>query len=148
VAEPENYRLPRERVGGVRTIVANRPLRSALLAYGLVYASQYASWVAMLVYAFSQGGASTAGVVAVVQLVPAILIAPLASSAADRRGPGSMLVTGYSIQTGALLCAAATVAAGIPLGAYVAAAVATTAGATSGPRRRRCSPPSCARRRS
>jgi hypothetical protein len=133
VAEPENYRPPRERVGGVRTIVANRPLRSALLAYGAIYASQYASWVAMLVYAFSRGGASTAGVVAVVQLVPAILIAPLASSSADRRGPGFMLVAGYSIQTGALLCAAAAVAAGIPLGAYVAAAVATTAGATTRP---------------
>ena len=133
MVEPENYRPPRERVGGVRSIVANRPLRSALLAYGAVYASQYASWVAMLVYAFSRGGASTAGVVAVVQLVPAILIAPLASSAADRRGPGSMLVTAYSIQTGALLCAAAAVAAGIPLGAYVAAAVATTAGATIRP---------------
>ena len=120
MAVPENYRPPRVRAGGVRTIVANRRLRSALLAYGAVYASQYASWVAMLVYAFSRGGASTAGVVAVLQLVPAILIAPLASSSADRRGPGSMLVAGYAIQMAALLCAAAAVALELPLGVYLA----------------------------
>ena len=133
MAVPENYRPPRVREGGVRTIVANRRLRSALLAYGAVYASQYASWVAMLVYAFSRGGASTAGVVAVLQLVPAILIAPLASSSADRRGPGSMLVAGYAIQMAALLCAAAAVALELPLGVYLAGAVATTAGATVRP---------------
>ena len=49
----------------------------------------------MLVYAYEQGGATTAGLVALAQLVPAALCAPFAASLGDRCGPPACSRVGY-----------------------------------------------------
>jgi hypothetical protein len=59
----------------------NRALARVVLAYAVFSAMQNAAWIGMLVHAFARGGATTAGAVAVLQLVPAALIAPLAAAA-------------------------------------------------------------------
>ena len=99
----------------VFTRVARSPtLMRVVVAYAAFILTEYAVWIAMLVYAFSQGGATMAGVVALVQLVPAALAAPLAAAAADRRSPVVLLVAGYLVQAAGTAAAAVAVVAGAP----------------------------------
>ena len=87
----------------------------------------YAAWIAMLVYAFNQGGATTAGLVAVAQLIPAALFAPFAGVLADRRSPAAVLLAGYLIQATALAAVAGLAPQRAPVASYAFAAVASTA---------------------
>lgn len=83
----------------LRTALRNRSLRRALVAFLLFNTQEYAVWVAVAVYAFQQGGAGEAGAVLVLQLVPAAVVAPLASVLADRIPRSQALVLGYGLQT-------------------------------------------------
>jgi hypothetical protein len=53
-----------------------RRIQMALVGYSL---AEWASFIAISVYAFQIGGSAAVGVVAVVQLVPAALVAPQSS---------------------------------------------------------------------
>ena len=84
-----------------RSLAGNADVLRLLCAYAAFAISEYAAWIAVLVYAFHQGGATTAGAVAVAQLVPAAGVALLVARVADR-SPVTVLVWGYAAQaTGA-----------------------------------------------
>jgi MFS family permease len=108
-------------------VLRNSGLRRVAVSYALFILTEYAVWIAMLVFAYAHGGATAAGLIAVAQLVPAALLAPFLSALADRRPPVHVLVVGYVGQaTGMAVTAVNIVAGGPPLVAYAGAVVAAT----------------------
>jgi MFS family permease len=109
-------------------VLRNRELRRVAVAYAGFQAAEYAVWIAILVYAFERGGTSTAALVAVAQLVPAALFAPIAGALADRYRPARVLAWGYVAQAAGMgTTASVLLADGPPLAAYAFSAVAATA---------------------
>jgi Cyclic nucleotide-binding domain len=115
------------RLGVFRAVAGSRGLRRVVAGYALFTLTEYAVWIAMLVYAYGRGGATIAGVVALAQLVPAALLAPVFAAVADRRSPVLLLAGGYLVQAAAMAATAVAISAGVPLAAYAAAVVASTA---------------------
>jgi MFS family permease len=109
-------------------VLRNRELRRVEVAFAGFQAAEYAVWIAILVFAFGEGGASTAALVAAAQLVPAALFAPIAGALADHFRPARVLAWGYAAQAASLGATAAVLyAEGPALAAYALSAVASTA---------------------
>ena len=117
----------RRRLGAFRALAASTPLRRVVGGYALFILTQYSVWIAMLVYAYGRGGATIAGVVALVQLAPAALLAPVFAALADRRSPVVLLAGGYLVQAVAMGATAVAITGHVPIAAYAAAVVASTA---------------------
>lgn len=104
-----------EALGKVAAVVARNPaLRRVEMAYALFKAAETATWIAMLVYAYHEGGATESGLVATAVLVPAAALAPVASAVGGRYRPGSTLVFGYAVVALTSASVAASMAAGSP----------------------------------
>src|SRR5262249_15535401 len=116
-----------QRLGVFRALAANRGLRRGVGGDTLFVLTEDSGWVAMLGYAYSPGGAAIARGVALAQVVRPALLAPLFAAVADRRSPVVLLAGGYLAQAAAMGATAVAIAGGVPLAAYAAAVVASTA---------------------
>ena len=135
---------PGTRLAAFRALAVNRALSRVVAGYALFVLTEYSVWIGMLVYAYAHGGATVAGFVALAQLVPAALFAPAASAIADRRSPVVLLAGGYLAQAAGMAGTAAAVIAGVPLAAYAAAVLASTAVTTTRPAQATLIPSLCA----
>src|SRR5689334_3665664 len=111
----------------VRAILRNPALRRVELAFLLFNTVEYATWIAILLYAYAAIGPASVGVVAVIQLIPAALVAPLAASLADRLPRRRVLLIGYLAQAATFGLTWSTMALGAPPAVVVAAGAAAAA---------------------
>lgn len=112
------------------TTIRNRTLLSLELAFAAFNGAEWAVWVALLVYAYSVGGATAAGAMALVQLIPCIFLAPYIGALADSHRPGRVLLVGYLIQGVAMAAVAAAIALDAPAWVVFAMAPAINLGIT------------------
>ncbi len=108
----------------LRGVFRNRAIRRMQLAFLLFNVAEPAMWVAILVYAFDEGGTRAVGFVSILCLVPAGLLAPLAAGLGDRFPRERVVRFGYLTQavvTGIL--ALALVAGAPPIAVYLIAMV-------------------------
>jgi hypothetical protein len=112
-------------------VLHDRRVRRLQVAFSAFNMAEYGSWVAVLVYAYERGGTTTASVVAVAQLLPAGLVAPLAARAVDRIGAGPALRRGYCWQAGTFAATALLVLVAAPAPAVYAAAILAACSVTA-----------------
>ncbi len=64
--------------------MANRNLRRVELAWGASIAAEWAHFVALGIFAYDAGGTSAVGIAGLIRMLPAAVVAPLASALGDR----------------------------------------------------------------
>jgi predicted MFS family arabinose efflux permease len=104
----------------LRALRSRSGLRRVLLAYALFGLVELGTWFAMILYAFALGGPKLAGLVAVLEVLPAAFIAPLLAGVAEKMPRGTALVAGY----GAIAAVAAIETLALVLEAPLAVVVA------------------------
>lgn len=78
--------------------LGNQNLRRALFPFLVFSVAEWATWIALLVWAYEQYGVGGAATLSVVQLVPAVFAAPLGSVLGDRMNHRRALSLGYAAQ--------------------------------------------------
>ncbi|HEX6230092.1 MAG TPA: MFS transporter [Actinomycetota bacterium] len=108
-----------------REVLGSGSLRRAMAAFLAFNAQEYAIWIAVTLYAYDRGGPTTAGIVAIVQLVPAAVVAPVGSVLGDRMRRDRALALGYLVQAGAAGALAFALWTAPPLLVYGAAVLSS-----------------------
>lgn len=120
----------RESLRATLAAVRRPGMRRALAAFVVFSVGEWAVWIALLVWAFEKVGVGGAAVVSIAQLVPAVVVAPIAATLGDRVARGRALAIGYALQGVAMLATAAALAADAPLGVVVGLGALVTAAVT------------------
>jgi hypothetical protein len=114
----------------LRRVSANPSLRRVEAAFLGFSCAEFGVWLAVLVYAYQRGGTSLAAAIAVIQLLPAAAVAPIASVLTDRKGGAFGLWVGYIGQALSIGATAALLLWQAPSIAIYAAAVAAASAVT------------------
>jgi MFS family permease len=114
----------------VAAVVRDPTLLRIELAFLGFNMAEFATWIAILVYAYGRGGAAAAGIVALIQLIPAGLVAPFGAFAGDRFRRDRVLFAGYLVQAAALGVAALALSADASIAVIYAFATVAAASFT------------------
>jgi MFS family permease len=112
-------------------VFANADLRRVELAWGGSVVGQWGYEVALAVFAYRAGGATAVGLVALVRLLPAAVVAPFAALLGDRFHRRRIMVVADLARVCAMGGAAAAVFAGAPAAVVYALAVLTALASTA-----------------
>lgn len=107
----------------VRAVLRSPALRRVEFAFLLFNAVEFGTWIAILLYAYAAIGPTSVGLVAVVQLVPAAIVAPISANLADRFPRDRVLIGGYVVQVLAFGTTWIGMAVGAAPGLVVVAAI-------------------------
>ena len=114
----------------VRHAMRNPRLRRVLIAFLIFDIGEWATYIALLVWAYNEGGVRWASALGLAQLIPSALFASPAASLLDRLPRARALAVGYTAQTVAYLAVGAALLLDAPLPVVVVtsalAAVAVT----------------------
>ncbi|TML54194.1 MAG: MFS transporter [Actinobacteria bacterium] len=114
----------RESSRAMREVYRNRALRRLQLAWAGSIIGTWAYSVAIVVYAYHQGGASAVGLVGLIRFLPAAFAAPFTSVLGDRLRRVPVMLCADLLRALALGAMAACVLGGAPAGAVYALAAA------------------------
>lgn len=120
----------KESVRTTLTAVRRPTMRRPLLAFLAFSVAEWAVWLALLIWAYDRSGVGGASLVSVVQLVPAVVVAPLAAAMGDRMHRGRALALGYLLQSVSMAATAAALAAELPLGVVATCGALVTCAVT------------------
>jgi MFS family permease len=115
-------------ISALGAVLRNPSIRRVLAAFIGFSLAEWATWIAILVHAYQRGGATEAGIVALVQLAPSAVLAPLAAVLGDRYRRDRALLVAYLAQAATMGLTAAALLFDLPSPLVYAAA---TAAATS-----------------
>jgi hypothetical protein len=104
----------------------DRRMRRVLLAYLLCDLIEFATWMAVVLVAYSRGGATAVGVASVAMLLPAILIVPLIAGFGDRMPRGQALSLAHGAVGGTSLVMSLLLVVDAPFWSVVAAGAVQT----------------------
>jgi MFS family permease len=114
----------RESLRALADVFGNPGLRRLELAWVGSVTGEWAYAIALAVYAYEAGGATTVGLVALLRFLPSAVVAPFAAVLADRYPRQRVMLTADAIRAGALAGAAVVALADGPSPAvYVLAAL-------------------------
>jgi len=107
-----------------RSLRRNGALGRVEVGFLLATMVEWAGWLALVVYAFSRGGAAEAGFIGFAVGLPAILVAPTAAILGDRHPRSRVMFTAYVSQAVAFAAAGAALVLGEALAGYALGVVA------------------------
>jgi MFS family permease len=120
----------REQLRVVLAVARDPTLARIELAYLGFNMAEYATWMAILVFAYGIGGAGYAALFALIQLVPSGIVAPFAAFAGDRFRRDRVLLAAYVIQAVTMGATAFGLYANVPVPLLLVVATAASASFT------------------
>jgi len=102
-------------MGAVRGVLAIAGIRRLLAAWFGAVSAEYGALVAVSVYAFAEGGARAVALFGVLRILPALVLTPIVTSAADRVPRERLLLWTVSVRAAALALVVAAILADLPL---------------------------------